>query len=223
MYIVIGTDGKEYGPVSASALAEWYGDGRVNAGTLVRESGAIEWRPLGQIGELSDVVRRAPASAGFAPAPSRPSAGAGSAVYAGFWRRCGAILVDTVLLGIGGGLAGALTGGCMGIVMGAQGADTDTIGTAARTVGFVLGGILNWIYFTVLESSSKQATFGKRALGIVVTDLQGRRIGFGTANKRYWGKLVSFITVGFGYIMAAFTDRKQALHDLMAGTLVVKG
>ena len=79
-----------------------------------------------------------------------------------------------------------------------------------------------WLYFTLLESSLKQATLGKLALGIIVTDLNIKRISFGIANGRYWGKIVSAIILLIGFIMAGLTKKKQALHDIMAGTLVVK-
>jgi uncharacterized RDD family membrane protein YckC len=67
-----------------------------------------------------------------------------------------------------------------------------------------------------------QATVGKMALGIVVTDLQGRRISWARANARYWAHLITGLTFGVGYLMVAFTQKKQALHDIIAGTLVVK-
>ena len=66
-----------------------------------------------------------------------------------------------------------------------------------------------------------QATLGKLAVGLIVTDLAGEPLTFGQANQRFFGKLVSALTVGVGYFMAAFTDRKQALHDLMAGCHVL--
>lgn len=78
-----------------------------------------------------------------------------------------------------------------------------------------------WLYFSVFESSRLQATPGKLALGIRVTDLEGNRIGFGRATGRFFSKIVSGLILDIGYIMAAFTSRKQALHDMMAGTLVI--
>jgi len=78
------------------------------------------------------------------------------------------------------------------------------------------------LYFPLMESSKWQATLGKRAVRIKVTDMYGQRIGFGKALGRFFGKIVSGMILYIGYIMAAFTERKQALHDLMAGTLVVK-
>ena len=82
--------------------------------------------------------------------------------------------------------------------------------------------ILTWLYFTMSESSEGKATLGKKALGLVVTDESGRRISFGRANGRYFGKIVSGLLLCVGYLMAAFTDHKQALHDILAGTLVLK-
>ena len=81
---------------------------------------------------------------------------------------------------------------------------------------------INWLYFALLESSSMQGTLGKKALGMIVTDLSGNRIGFGRATGRYFGKILSAIILGIGFIMVAFTERKQGLHDLLANTLVYK-
>lgn len=78
-----------------------------------------------------------------------------------------------------------------------------------------------WLYFALQESSSKQATIGKRAIGIKVADMSGKRISFGKATGRHFGKIISSIILMIGFIMAAFTAKKQALHDMMAGTLVV--
>ena len=91
-----------------------------------------------------------------------------------------------------------------------------------RFFSYISSIISNWLYFTLFESSSLQATPGKMALGIIVTDLSGNRISFARANGRYWGKTLTGLTLGIGWIMAGFTRKKQALHDILAGTLVVK-
>jgi uncharacterized RDD family membrane protein YckC len=80
--------------------------------------------------------------------------------------------------------------------------------------------VIYWLYFTLLESSRWQATIGKRALGIKVTDEQGNRIGFGRANGRYWSKILSALILGIGFLMVMFTQKKQGLHDIIAGTVV---
>jgi uncharacterized RDD family membrane protein YckC len=72
-----------------------------------------------------------------------------------------------------------------------------------------------------MESSSKRATLGKMALGIIVTDLEGKRISFGRATGRFFSKILSGIIIYIGFIMVAFTDKKQGLHDMIAGTLVI--
>ena len=85
----------------------------------------------------------------------------------------------------------------------------------------LIGTLVSWIYHATFESSSKQATPGKMVLGIKVTDLEGRPVGFGKATGRYFGKIISMIILGIGFIMVAFTRKKQGLHDIMAGCLVV--
>ena len=94
--------------------------------------------------------------------------------------------------------------------------------------------IVRWLYFALMESSSWQATLGKKALGLRVTGMDGQRIGFGRATGRYFGKILSAMTFILGYIMAGFmmagpprhdrphARKKQALHDMIAGPLVVR-
>jgi uncharacterized RDD family membrane protein YckC len=81
---------------------------------------------------------------------------------------------------------------------------------------------ISWAYFALLESSPAQATLGKLALGIKVTDTAGGAITFRRATVRYWSKLLSTLMVGIGWLLPAVTPRRQALHDLLAGTLVVR-
>lgn len=126
--------------------------------------------------------------------------------YAGFWTRFLAALLDGLVLAIPSIIISSVTKGIEG----------------AETLGLIIGILMGWLYDALLESSSKQATLGKQALGIVVTDLNGERISFGRATVRHFSKFLSGIIFLIGYIMAAFTKRKQALHDMIAGTLVVK-
>jgi uncharacterized RDD family membrane protein YckC len=74
-----------------------------------------------------------------------------------------------------------------------------------------------------MESSPLQATIGKRYLGLIVTDLAGNRISFWRATARHFGKVVSVLTFGIGFLMAAFTAKKQALQDIVAKCLVLRG
>ena len=94
-----------------------------------------------------------------------------------------------------------------------------TGGAVAAYTITTIGGIL---YFVLMESSAKQATLGKMALGLVVVDVDGNRISFLRALGRYFAKILSGIILLIGYIMVGFTERKQGLHDMIASTLVVK-
>ena len=141
--------------------------------------------------------------------------------YAGFWRRFLAYLIDTVVLTVAGSVVGAVVGFVIGFISGVQGTDIETTQVVAGVVVYIICLIMGWLYYTLFEGSAHQATLGKMALGIIVTDLNGRQISFGRANGRYWGKIISALILLIGFIMAGFTQKKQALHDIMAGTLVV--
>ena len=86
----------------------------------------------------------------------------------------------------------------------------------------LVGGLASVAYFVFMHSSSKQATLGKMAMGLKVTDLDGERIGVGKSFLRTIGSFVSAVLLMVGYLMVAFTERKQGLHDKIAGTLVVR-
>jgi uncharacterized RDD family membrane protein YckC len=91
-------------------------------------------------------------------------------------------------------------------------------GIFVAVVRFFVG----WLYWAGMESSSYQATLGKMALGLKVTDMAGNRISFARATGRYFSKILSGMILFIGYMMAGFTERKQALHDMIAGTVVLK-
>jgi len=150
--------------------------------------------------------------------------------YAGFWKRFAAFLIDSLLIGavvwivmmiFGVGLFGGMS------TIDPQQMDEEMAQTvAAGVIGgivmfFIIMSAAQWLYFALMESSSRQATLGKMALGIIVTDLNGNPISFGRATGRYFGKILSGIILYIGYLMAGFTEKKQALHDMIAGCLVV--
>lgn len=93
---------------------------------------------------------------------------------------------------------------------------------AYTSPGGILNVIVGWLYAALMESSASQATIGKRALGLKVTDENGQRISFGKATGRHFGKIISTIIILIGYLMMLWDEKKQTLHDKMAGTLVVK-
>jgi uncharacterized RDD family membrane protein YckC len=89
-------------------------------------------------------------------------------------------------------------------------------------VSLILGLLIKWLYFILLESSPLKATFGKLIMGLVVCDRNGQRISIGMANKRYWAKLLSTMTLYIGFMLSGWTKKKRALHDMIAGTLIMK-
>ena len=125
------------------------------------------------------------------------------------------ILVQLVVLPVG-----AVVGGMIGLAGSAVAMPGIGIHMVSVIAGAALGLLGNWIYEAAMESSSKQATVGKLVLGLKVTDLEGRRISFARATGRHFSKLLSGMILLIGYIMAGVTERKQALHDMIAGTLV---
>jgi uncharacterized RDD family membrane protein YckC len=85
-----------------------------------------------------------------------------------------------------------------------------------------LGLLTRWLYYSLMESSSKQASIGKLAMGIKVVDLKGQRISFGKATGRFFGKVLSGLILCIGYIWFLFSKENQCLHDLMSNCFVVK-
>ena len=135
--------------------------------------------------------------------------------YGGFWRRVLAYIIDGIILNIASGLVGFV----LGLGWGFAGGGEESATYLGGAVGFLIG----LLYFALMESSTKQATLGKMALGMIVTDENGGRISFLRAIGRYLGKILSTLILLIGFIMVAFTERKQGLHDMIASTLVVKG
>lgn len=148
--------------------------------------------------------------------------------YAGFWLRFVAAIIDGIVLYIAQMIITVPLMGIMGLTtfnsqtmseaqqMGAIGA---IIGLTIIT--FLFSSIVQWLYYALMETYNG-ATLGKMAIGLKVTDLEGNKISFLKATGRYFGKILSGMILLIGYIMAAFTEKKQALHDIMAGCLVVK-
>ena len=139
-------------------------------------------------------------------------------VYANFGWRFLAWLLDTIITSVGGGIVGFILGAFIGLSMG----NTPQMRSTAETAGQISGVIIGWLYFAIMESSKTQATLGKMACGMVVTDLNGNPISFGRATGRFFGKYISAIIVGIGFLMNIWTEKSQTLHDIMAGTLVMK-
>ncbi len=142
--------------------------------------------------------------------------------FAGIGKRFLAFLLDSIL--IGGVVAftglGNFPNTSHHMMYGGPGNWGVYAGIGASAGLFKLA--LGWLYYSLMESSQYEATVGKIALGIKVTDLSGGKIDFGRATGRYFGKILSGIILGIGFLMIAFTEKKQGLHDILAKTLVVK-
>jgi eukaryotic-like serine/threonine-protein kinase len=140
--------------------------------------------------------------------------------YAGFRKRFFAFLVDTAIMYVfsyGLGLA-------IGITLVALKGHLDLDSSEAKLYGSMLDLALKVFYLlciSAMESSSRQATPGKRLLGIIVTDLQGNRVSYNQALARNLAKLFSNLTLGYGYLMCTSTKRAQTLHDSLAECLVI--
>jgi len=151
--------------------------------------------------------------------------------YGRFWLRFLAYVIDNIIIGFGVVLVLVplifLTG--LGTLL-SQIHPEEELGDAglfliigliflAATVGLVV----TWLYHALMGSSEWQATVGKRALGLVVTDMAGQRVSFARATGRDFGKIITnMVPMFIGYIMAGFTERKQALHDMIAGCVVLR-
>ena len=134
--------------------------------------------------------------------------------YAGFWLRVAAYLLDSALIAL------VLTFVLL-LYEAFQHDDFDGVLSVALKLSAVATW-LTWAYFALMESSPVQGTLGKLAVGIKVTDKNGDPITFIRASWRYWAKLLSSWTFMIGWLMAAFTPNKRALHDIVAGTLVLR-
>ncbi|HMJ98100.1 MAG TPA: RDD family protein [Reyranella sp.] len=156
-----------------------------------------------------------PNSGSAAPPPpvwdARPI-GPEHVAYGGFWIRVVAYIIDGILLTIVCGVVDRLLG------INILATDWDHYDPLANVISLVIG----WLYFALLESSERGATVGKMVMGLRVVTSDGRRLSFMNATGRYFAKILSAIILCIGFIMVAFTDKKRGLHDIIAGTLVIK-
>lgn len=132
------------------------------------------------------------------------------AIYANFWLRLGAVMIDSILIGI------VLL--LVAIIITNSGEFSDS---EAQTLSVLSAIILQFLYFTLMESSAKQGSPGKMALRIKVVNANLQRLTFAEAFNRNMAKFVTVLIFGIGFIMVGFTPKKQALHDKIANTLVI--
>ena len=238
-------DGTPRGPVPRVFVEERVEHGLWPDRLMIAEVGSNQWRPFRELSPAAPAppAEEVAAEPDIATATSRPAGYAptmaadhghslagvravddaapvavlppGDTVHAGFWRRVAAYFIDSVILFF----AALLVGTVLTLGMAATGGIAAAF--AAGMLNYVIFIAIYWLYFALQESSAAQATLGKRAFGLKVTDDRAHRISFGRATGRFFGKFVSSFILGIGYLLAGFTARKQALHDMMASTFVV--
>jgi uncharacterized RDD family membrane protein YckC len=169
----------------------------------------------------------------ISPAPiATASAAYGGVEYAGFWLRFVAYLIDGVISGIAFVILliplFVLTGAGAALSKIGSGENISDEVAAFLGLGFIFGffGIIflvSWLYYALSESSAWQATLGKKMLNLKVTDMTGQPISFGRASGRFFARIIThMIPLAIGYILAGFTEKKQAIHDMIASCLVLR-
>ncbi len=222
---------QQQGPVSGEDLRFRYARGELRADTLVWQAGMSEWQPLRQAMALPAT----PANTLEDPLPSTASIMApGTEInrtdiaYAGFWRRVAAYQLDSFIVGIASYFV--IIPFAMVIGMDAQMSSLEHGDDPSAVFGrllpmlalmYLLIFALQAVYFAWMHSRPAQATLGKMAVGIKVANADGSRIGFSRGLLRWLGLFLSALPLGIGFLMAAFTERKRALHDMACDTVVV--
>lgn len=142
--------------------------------------------------------------------------------YANFWIRLAAYIIDAIIIQIGTFPLSLIFGFSMFSFTPDPSDPMAMFRSSSYWLMIVLSIVITWVYYAWMESSEHQGTLGKKAVGIKVVNYEGGRVSFAQATGRHFAKIISGIILLIGYIMAAFTERKQALHDIMAQTLVTQ-
>lgn len=220
-------------------MADWR-PWREVMGEIVRDAAPADSRARFAAPPPAPVLEPAVAAAGGynpyeiveRPAPSpyaAPSAAVGRAgevvlggevVYAGFWKRYAAYVIDGLIVGVIGAIVGGLVGGVLGGLLAAGRAGAGAA-VAVQAVVQLLSLGLGAAYYAGFHASSAQATPGKQLIGIKVVRSDGEPISLARGIGRYFATILSTLILGIGWIMAGFTERKQALHDMVCDTVVV--
>lgn len=240
------TAGVQVGPVTAADVRDALASGRAGSTSLAWREGMPGWLPISQLGAELGASNpygippppQAPPELELAPLPPEATRPMGwneanpyrapdaavevrsnstDIVYAGFVRRWAAFFLDSLILGI----PIAILAMVLGMAMTGSDLLTSSQSGTFQAVYYLMMFLAKPLYYAGMESSASQATLGKMALGIKVTDESGHRLSFGHALGRWFAAALSYITLYIGFLMAAFTDRKRALHDMVASTLVV--
>jgi len=240
-----------HGPVDDADMAGLHAGGQLAPDTLVWREGLAQWQPWRSVMHevvasaapaAGAVDTGDSARSGYAPyamaEPSSPYAPPrapvqhapdvhldGHVVHAGFWKRVAAYFIDAVIVGVLGAMVGAAIGGLMGAALGVSGGFNGGFrGGGALAIQLVVqlfSLVLGACYYGFFYASANQATPGKMAIGIKVVRPDGQGCSFWRGFWRYFATLLSGLLLCIGYLMVAFTERKQALHDMVCDTVVV--
>ena len=206
---------KLLGPISRTELGALRRCNVINNETMVVMAGGNKWIQYKTMSLLPGVP--APKTGGIATPIAHDEMH-----YAGFWLRAMAIGIDILIISSVELVVLLIWGFAMSRSLAIAGPDIGyVISKQMMTLAFVPT-LFCWLYFAIQESSIRQATLGKRIAGIIVVDMNGQRIGFGKASVRFFARFFSSLIFMLGYFMAAFTKKKQALHDIIAHTLVIR-
>jgi uncharacterized RDD family membrane protein YckC len=242
MEVWIGRDGERHGPYTESDIRQWLRSGQVSRDDLGWYEGLADWQPLSTL--FADEVFRdeaigtAPPSFSASPTASvlPPTTAATLEDYAGFWKRFAAWLLDYFLLLIPSGFILSFTNLADEVrkLLATAMSGEDTTAAVKEYAAAIHSAepallaivLIGYFYYAFLESSPWQATLGKLALDLRVTDLDGKRLSVGRSMSRNFVRLFNAITAFIPlvcYIAVAWTSRKQGLHDLLAKALVLNG
>jgi uncharacterized RDD family membrane protein YckC len=221
-----GTDHE--GPATLDELRRLVKEGRLAPSHMVWREGMPNWVAAGGVQQL--FPSEAPPMMAEAVGPveyQTPAAQinyynpSGAVVmFAGFWLRFVAFVIDSIVLWVPEHAVSSLLQETVRLPI-PMSHGIPLIPTPS-SMSALMTNAIDWLYFALMESSSYQATLGKMACGLIVTDSTGARISFGRASGRYFAKMISAMILYIGYMMAGWTERKQALHDMIAGTIVIR-
>lgn len=220
---------QQFGPVDTADLQARLESGEVLASDLCWTEGMSSWQPVAtrsDVFTVSAVLQPATAQtvattplSYAAPSIGAPLDASGRPMFfVGFWWRVLAHLIDALVLMIPNQILSLISQEAAGSL----GRNSDEAMMMTIAVGMAGQYILAWLYGALMESSTKQATLGKMAIGVVVTDLHGNRLSFGRATGRHFAKYLSSLILCIGYIMVGTNPQKQGLHDQIAKTYVLK-
>ncbi|PJK14115.1 transporter [Lysobacteraceae bacterium NML07-0707] len=220
---------QQQGPLGREQLLAQVQSGLLPADTLVWKNGMSDWQALNTLAELLPAgipQGAAPLPAQATIAPASTDINHGDIVYAGFWRRVAANVIDSLVVGTLSYIILIPVMLVAGFSLAALAGDIPS-GQESTFTWLMLGlypllYTLHAIYYGWMQSRPAQATLGKMACGIKVAGNNGERISFWRGFWRYFAFIfVCLFTLGIGLVVAAFTERKRALHDMMCSTLVV--